>query len=166
MAGTKPDERLRTPMHWDGSRFAGFTVGDSVWEPLQNADNVAVANVAGQTSDPDSLLSHYRNLIHLRNSNSALRRGGYTAVDSSAREIYAFLRHDAEQTLLVAINLSDERASDYTLALPESALEFGAPTLLYGAGELAQPEFNANGGFGAYKPLAEIDPQSLIVIQF
>ncbi|NJN35664.1 MAG: hypothetical protein HC817_16765, partial [Saprospiraceae bacterium] len=42
-AGTwrKPDERIRTPMHWDSSELAGFTTGDETWEPLQ--DNVVLA---------------------------------------------------------------------------------------------------------------------------
>ena len=90
MNGVKPDERIRTPMHWENAPLAGFTTGDRVWQPLQSADNVAAANVADQTRDPASLLSHYRRLIHLRNSHSALRQGGMTAVDSSARAIYAF----------------------------------------------------------------------------
>ncbi|MCY3779127.1 MAG: alpha-amylase family glycosyl hydrolase [Chloroflexi bacterium] len=166
MAGAKPDERLRTPMQWDGSRFAGFTMGDSVWEPLQSAENVAAANVAAQVADPDSLLSHYRDLIHLRNSNSALRSGEFTAVDSNSRGIYAFIRHNAEQTLLVVINLSGEVVSDVTLTLAESDLLFDAPTLVYGHGVLAEPDSNSDGGFDAYTPFPHIDPYSLVVIRF
>lgn len=166
MAGAKPDERLRTPMHWDDSRRAGFTASDSVWEPLQKSENITAANVARQDSDPDSLLSHYRDLIHLRNSNSALRRGGLTPVDSSARNIYAFLRHDAEQTLLVLINLSGETTADYALTLAESGLDLAAPRLVYGAGQLATPSFNSDGGFDGYRPLSELDPHSLRVIEF
>ena len=113
MAGAKPDERIRTPMHWENSPSAGFTDGDYLWEPLQDADNLAAANVADQRDDPDSLLSHYRDLIHLRNGNSALRQGDLTAVDSDVRGVYAFLRHHPEQTVLVVINLDDEPASDY-----------------------------------------------------
>ena len=48
MAGAKPDERIRTPMHWENSPSAGFTDGDYLWEPLQDADNLAAANVADQ----------------------------------------------------------------------------------------------------------------------
>ena len=134
LAGTKPDERLRTPMHWDASRFAGFTTGESVWEPLQEPDNIAAANVALQDSDPDSLLSHYRDLIHLRNGNSALRRGELTPVASSARNVYAFLRHDDEQTLLVVINLSGQVTSDFALTLAESDRALDVPTIVYGGG--------------------------------
>lgn len=166
MAGAKPDERLRTPMHWDGSRNAGFTAHVSPWQHLQNAENVESANVAVQDADPNSLLSHYRDLIHLRSANSALRRGGFAALDTSSRGIYAFLRHDAEQTLLVVINLSGEPASDIALTLDESDLEFDAPFLIYGEGELAAPEFNSEGGFSGYRPVPSMEPHSLIVIQF
>ncbi len=166
MTGTKPDERLRTPMHWDDSRFAGFTVGEAVWEPLQDEENVVKANVANQASDPDSLLCHYRRLIHLRNSNSALRHGGLTAVDSSTRGIYAFLRHDAEQSLLVIINLDVVPAAGFTLAVEESNLDLSAPVLIYGEGDIAAPVINDEGGFDNYEPVPFIAPHELIVIQF
>ena len=166
MTGTKPDERLRTPMHWDDSRFAGFTDGDSVWAPLQDRENIASANVAGQIDDSDSLLSHYRSLIHLRNNISSLRRGGLTAVDSSLGSVYAFLRHDAQQTLLVVINLDDEPAVGFELTLEESEIEFSRPSLIFGSGDLDAPIVNGSGGFDAYAPLPVLQPHSLIVIQF
>ena len=166
MLGTKPDERIRTPMHWDDSELAGFTTASRAWQPLQGAENIARANVAAQTADPASLLSHYRNLIGLRNRNSALRGGNLTAVDSSQRGIYAFLRHDAAQTLLVIINLAAEPAADFTLTLAESDSDLSEPQLVFGAGVLAAPQINAAGGFDEYAPLPHIEEQSLILIAF
>lgn len=166
MVGTKPDERLRTPMQWDGTRLAGFTPGDTVWQPLQDADHVAAANVAAQKDDPDSLLNHYRRLVQLRNENPALRRGSLTAVDSSERGIYAFLRHDAEQTLLVVINLADEAAAGFTLSLDASDLSLSAPTMIFGAGEVAAPLLNADGGFADYTPVSALDAHSLLLLSF
>jgi glycosidase len=166
MTGTKPDEHIRTPMHWDDSEFGGFTTGDRVWEALQPAENVAVANVASQTDDPDSLLSHYREMIHLRNANPALRHGGLTAVDSSARGLYAFLRHSEEQTVLVMINLGDEAITDYALTLEESELDLSAARLVYGTGDVVSPQLNAAGGFDAYTPLIDIAPYTTVVIEF
>ena len=166
MAGTKPDERIRTPMHWENSATGGFTRGLSPWQPLQDAENVAAANVADQTNDPDSLLSFYRQLIHLRNGNSALRRGDLRAVDSSARTVYAFLRHAGRQTLLVVMNLAGEPINDFTLSLAESDLDFSAAALLYGEGELALPDINGQGGFDSYAPVSALAPHSLLVIEF
>ena len=166
IVGTKPDERLRTPMHWDATRFAGFTAGDQVWQPLQDAGNIAAANVAAQTVDPDSLLSHYRRLIHLRNANSALRHGSLTAVDSSDRAIYAFLRADAQQTLLVVINLADERKAGFTLSLESSQLDLSSPSLLMGDGEAAAPLLNADGGFADYAPVPALEARGLLALEF
>lgn len=166
MVGSKPDERLRTPMHWDDSRLAGFTPGDKVWQPLQDAGNIATANVAGQTGDSDSLLSHYRNLIHLRNENSALRRGALTAVDSSDRGIYAFLRQDAEQSLLVIINLADEATAGFTLSLDRNDGDLSAPSLIFGEGALAAPLLNDSGGFADYAPVPALEAHSLLVLEF
>ena len=146
MTGTKPDERIRTPMHWDDSELAGFTTGDDVWEDIQDPENVDVANVADQTDDSDSLLNHYRAMVHLRNDNHALRHGDLTAVDSSDNGLYAFLRHSDEQTLLVVINLGDEPISDYMLTLDESELDLSSATLIFGEGDITTPELNADGG--------------------
>lgn len=165
MTGGKPDEVIRSPMQWRNSANAGFSDGDNLWQPLQDAENLSIANVAGQTADPDSLLSHYRRLIHLRNANSALRNGGFTPIDSSARGIYAFLRHDDEQVLLVLHNLDDEAATDFTLALPATDLPLGEASLVLGSGDIASPRLNEQGGFDAYQPLRRMAPQSLIVIK-
>ncbi len=166
MAGSKPDERIRTPMHWDDSQFAGFTVGDTVWQALQDAENVAAANVAAQTGDPASLLSHYRSLIHLRHNSPALRRGQYRAVESSSPALYAFLRHDGNQTLLVLINLDDEAIAEYSLNLAESDLDLSTPALIFGDGEIVMPAINQSGGFSGYRPLSALPPQSLFIIEF
>ena len=166
MIGAKPDERIRRPMQWDDSPLAGFTDGGRAWQPLNDAEHVAYANVATQTDDADSLLSYYRRLIHLRNDNPALRRGDLTAVDSSSRGVYAFLRHDESQALLVVINLDDAPARDFTLSLDESALDLSAPSLVYGSGDIAAPQLNASGGFEGYAPLSTLDAQSLLVLEF
>lgn len=166
MAGSKPDERIRSPMQWENSASAGFSAGEDLWQPLQDAQNLSYANVADQTDDPDSLLSHYRRLIHLRNANSALRLGDLTAVDSSQRGVYAFLRHDDEQILLVVINLDDEPATGFSLSLDETDLSLGKANLIYGSGAISPPRINSQGGFDEYQPLRQLAPQSMIIIAF
>ena len=122
--------------------------------------------MADQRDDPDSLLSHYRDLIHLRNGNSALRQGDLTAVDSDVRGVYAFLRHHKGQTVLVVINLDDEPVSDYGLSLDESDLDFSRGRLIHGEGAISLPVVNEAGGFKDYAPLPALAAQSLIVIEF
>ncbi len=165
MSGTKPDERLRSPMQWDDGPKAGFTTG-MPWQRLQERHNVLSANAAAQTAEPDSLLSHYRRLIRLRNQNPALRRGALTGIASSSRGIHAFLRHDEAQTLLVLINLKGEAATGFSLSLKTSQLDLSTPTLVYGAGELAAPSLNAAGGFDGYAPVASLASHAVLVIAF
>jgi glycosidase len=164
MMGEKPDERIRTPMQWtDDPRNAGFTAGEP-WQPL--ADEGLEFNVAAQTGDPASLLSDYRALIHLRNAHSALRRGAYAEVESDNRRVYAFIRQDADETLLVLINLDREAAAGFTLTLDEGTLaNIATAELLFGAGEVSAPTLNDAGGFDAYVPIATIPARGTVVIR-
>lgn len=162
MTGQKPDELIRTPMQWDDSDGAGFTRGIP-WQRI-NEDYADGINVAAQAADPDSLLNHYRGLINLRVRTPALQFGDYQPVESSHRRLYAFTRSTADQTVLVLINMGDRPVSDYTLSL-ESGQAGAQAALLYGDGELAAPAINAEGGFDAYTPLAEVAPLSVTVIE-
>lgn len=165
MQGTKPDERIRTPMQWDSSpETAGFTTGEP-WEALNPGADEGV-NVADQTDDADSLLSHYRNLIRLRNEHPALRTGEFDEVTSDDSSVYSYLRYTDDETLLIVINLSRRPAEDYTLSLESGPLT-GTPeaTLLLGDGEPAAPNVNANGGFDAYVPMTPLAPRSTMILR-
>ncbi|MEJ2539116.1 MAG: alpha-amylase family glycosyl hydrolase [Gemmatimonadota bacterium] len=113
MTGDKPDRRLRTPMHWERRPGGGFTGGEP-WEPLQ-ADS-ARATVAGQSSDPNSLLSHYRRLIHLRTADPALGRGEWVPLDAGTDGVAAYLRRTAAEAVLVAVNLRGEPTGPLALS--------------------------------------------------
>jgi alpha-glucosidase len=93
----------RTPMQWDGSRNAGFTDG-TPWLRLA-ADHAAV-NVAALSAQGDSVLSLYRALISLRNSNAALHAGLIENVASNGR-VLRYERVDREQRFAVLLNLSE-----------------------------------------------------------
>ncbi|MCP4360144.1 MAG: alpha-amylase [Chloroflexi bacterium] len=164
MMGMKPDENIRRPMQWSGDSFrTGFTTG-SPWRAPHN--DFADRSVQIQLDDPDSLLSHYKNLIQLRNTHEALRVGDWTLVESKPGRIYAFLRHTDEEIILVLINTSSKETTDYTLSLETSF--FDGPVvaeLLFGAGDVAAPDVNAAGGFTDYRPLASLPHQSTFVIQ-
>ena len=163
MSGMKPDERLRTPMQWDATEHTGGFTSGRPWEVLQN--DYQTVNIATQTVDPASVLSEYRNLIRLRGEHPALRDGDFVQVDSASRHVYSFLRRSADETLLVVLNLSNQALSDYPLSL-DAGLSGGEGTIVFGAGDLAQPSLDANGGFADYLPVTELDPYDLLVIQF
>jgi alpha-amylase len=165
MTGAKPDERIRTPLPWDGTRITGgFTTGVP-WEVL--GTGYSTVNVASQTDDPGSLLSHYRRLIHLRDEHPALRTGSIQLVDTGNPAVYSFLRYADDETLLVVVNLSTEAVTDYSLTAVQGVLG-GKPSadLLLGEGEVTAPALNDSGGFTDYKPLASLPPQSSFVISF
>lgn len=166
MRGQKPDERIRTPMQWDSTEVTnGFTTG-TPWQPLDSSIEVMAGNVASESLHPDSILNHYRHLIHLRNTHPALRRGDYVPVDSESRQVYSFLRRSADETLLVIINLSDDPQTDYALEVEEASLSEGtSAALVEGTGSLAQPGITAEGGFTSYLPLPELAPFSLTLIE-
>jgi glycosidase len=161
--GGKPDENIRTPMQWSAGDNAGFTTAPAAWRGVQR--NYQEANVAVQTDDPDSLLSHYRRLIQTRNDHAALRTGDWREVEVEDKRIYASLRHSAEETLLVLINLSGEPISDYSLNLDEGPLSVGSANEVFAEVPVSGPAVNASGGFDGYTPLAELAPYSTYIIR-
>ena len=97
---TNADEWKRTPMPWNPA--GGFTSG-TPWHAF--APGVAQANVSTQTSDPSSLLSHYRDWIRVRKTSEALMKGSLTLIQSDDR-VLAFIRESPAERVLVAHNLS------------------------------------------------------------
>ena len=162
MQGTKPDENIRRPMQWTPE--GGFTVGQP-WHAYY--EDYPERHVSGQSDDPDSLLSHYRALIRLRGDHSALRSGDWLPVETDNRSVYAFLRADDEEIILVLLNLGRQPVEEYSLNLPTGSFSGDLqPSLLLGEGELSSPKVNADGGFGDCKPIDGLPPYSSYVIQF
>ncbi len=95
----------RTPMQWDASANAGFAAaGVRPWLPV--AGDYASRNVAAQSADPASMLSFYRALTRLRQSEQALTVGSYRSLDSKegAPDVFAYLRSHGDTRFLVALN--------------------------------------------------------------
>ncbi|MFL5618059.1 MAG: alpha-amylase family glycosyl hydrolase [Gemmatimonadaceae bacterium] len=164
MTGDKPDERLRTPMHWTTGRAAGFTTG-AAWEPLQ--PDSATANVAVQNADRESLLSHYRRLIHLRASNRALAAGDFLPLESSDPGVAAFLRRDGSRAVLVVANLATTPRSGVTISSGDRALgsaRYATRDLLDGAATAAL-DVVTGGALHAYAPLPTLDARRTYVIE-
>ncbi len=103
MSGMKPDQNIRRPMPWDGSRFGDFTDGIPWQFPPDNSES---NNVETQNSDPESLLNHYRFLIKLRNQKSALRTGETEIISNDETSVLSYVRRDNESTFLIITNNS------------------------------------------------------------
>ncbi len=152
MRGDKPDENIRTPMPWtDEVGKVGFTSGRPWWQPYPG---YAEANVGTQSDDPESLLSHYRDLIGYRTGSNPLRLGTTDIVDSGTAGVFAMVRTHGDERVLVVINLDDEPVSDYALALDQTAT----------AASALGREVAADAGPG-YRPVEELAPFESLVIE-
>ena len=165
MVGGKPDENIRRPMQWDGTpNKGGFTTGRA-WQPLGLF--YQQRNVAAQTTDPNSLLSHYRALIHLRNASHALRRGEVVVprvAGSSA--VYSLLRLSDEETVLVVINTSGREVTDYRISVRGVALTAAhTPQVLFGAGEPLPLTLNDKGELTDYAPKLTLAPYEMLILR-
>jgi alpha-glucosidase len=114
LVGRDPE---RTPMQWDSSPNAGFSVPDTneLWLPL--ASDYEEVNVAKQLADPRSFLNYFRKLLSYRKSSPALQWGSYRSLDPQNENCFVFERGTDDQRLLVALNFS---AQEQELTLPEA----------------------------------------------
>jgi alpha-amylase len=169
MTGQNPDELIRTPMQWNAEAQAGFTTA-LPWQRVNR--DYSERNVAAQDQDPASLLSHYRNLIGLRNNHAALRVGEAIMVDSSVPSLYSLIRTTDDEIILVLVNLSDTEVSEYYLSLRESLLSgsYRAVPLLeapkYEDADFEPLTASPSGGFESYKPAPALPPFSSLILQF
>lgn len=93
----------RTPMHWDNSMNAGFT-DTKPW--LRIDPRYHRVNVESEKNDPYSMLTFYRKLIELRQSEVSLMAGDYIPLHSD-RQILAYFRKMQDQSsFLIVLNLS------------------------------------------------------------
>jgi alpha-amylase len=160
MASEKID---RLPMQWSASQYAGFS--DVL--PMMMPDNqYTTINVSAQSSDPISLLSHYRTLISLRHSHPALRKGELYLLSSHNQGLFSCLRTTSDESLLVLINLTDSPIKNYQLSLDASTLpqgDYSAISLEEGT-SLALLKVFDKGELMDYVPLPEIPPYATIII--
>lgn len=108
IADTVGRDPERTPMQWEASPNAGFTAPGVVpWLPL-GADYVT-CNVALQERDSTSLLTLFRALTRLRQSEPALAVGSYATVETGVANIYAYTRtKPGNDGFLVVLNFGNE----------------------------------------------------------
>jgi len=115
-------DKSRSPMQWNSETLAGFSSSKS-WIPL-NTD-YSLLNAAIQENDPESMLSKYKQLIALRNSESALQYGAYEKM-SIVDDCIHFIRTYGETKINVLINFGKPIVFD----LPDHAkVLLGEPNL-------------------------------------
>jgi alpha-glucosidase len=98
-------DQARSPIPWGGDGpNGGFSKGRP-W--LRMAPDIDTRNVAVQDGDPSSVLSTYRTLVWLRRRHPALQVGTYRRLRGTSRDVYAYERATAEESIVVAVNFGD-----------------------------------------------------------
>ena len=99
-------DNARTPMQWTAERNAGFSEG-TPWLGV-NPDYKDV-NVEKELDDPDSVLSFYRELIHLRRDSECIRRGNLSFQLEDDPYLFVFSRTFGDESYMVVANISNAR---------------------------------------------------------
>lgn len=138
-------DEVRTPMQWDDTPNAGFCPeGVRPWLPV-NSDFPTV-NVSVERSRPDSLLTLYRTLLHLRRDTPELHRGSLELITGLPPDVLGYRRTDADTHSQCAVfaNLG---------AAPASVRAVGAATLL------------STNGAGCVDGTVTLPPDSAIIVR-
>lgn len=112
------------------------------WDTSTVKSNDGIS-VEEQESDPNSLLSTYRNLLKLRKAYPVLISGSYQSFSNDNPSIVSFLRDNGKEKAMILINLSPEAT---TLQIPvdkqQAELVYGENT---GSAKQGKQEINIQG---------------------
>ncbi len=103
------DYSLRTPMQWSDALHGGFSTMEKI-SPRQSNKEYKKINVTNQQHNKTSLLSHYKQLINLRNTNEALRQGSIR-FENINKKVVTYKRTFKNNECLVIINISKNSVS-------------------------------------------------------
>ena len=105
-----PDRNgVRTPMQWDSSPNAGFTIGNPVIELVKGELGFKHLNVADQLNNSNSLFHAISKMIRIRKEHRAFGRGSLEWIETGNPAIAAYVRKYADEKLLIFQNLSDSQ---------------------------------------------------------
>ncbi|PEL07639.1 alpha-glucosidase [Bacillus sp. AFS017336] len=117
---TKGRDNARTPMQWNGDQHGGFTSGNPWLTVNPNYTNI---NVEKSINDPDSIFHHYRQLIQLRKEIPAIVYGSFEMLAEKDEKIFAYLRQDQDEKLLIVANFTkDESTFSYNARYDEVSI--------------------------------------------
>ncbi len=92
----------RTPMQWDETDNAGFSMAIS-WLPV--AEDYKSNNVNVEEEDPESFLNLYRSLLKLRRD-KALHTGDYEHWSPSNDTVFGYIRRKGNEAFTIILNMS------------------------------------------------------------
>ena len=98
-------DNARTPMQWDDSANAGFTMG-TPWISVNK--NYTQINAKAALEDKDSVFYYYQKLIRLRHQYEVIVEGVFHGLLEDNDDIYAYERTLGNEKLLVACNFTNK----------------------------------------------------------
>ena len=104
---------VRTPMQWDSDPAGGFTSApaDAATRPFPEGDRApAHINVAGQRTDPESLLNWFERLIRLRKDLPEIGFGEHRVLDAGDDALLALRCDWGGRTVVTVHNLAKRKA--------------------------------------------------------
>ena len=125
-------DNSRTPMQWDNSKNAGFSKDENskLWIKLTGSQ--AATNVADQINDKNSIFSHYKKMIDLRQNgkySDCLTFGDFISVPLENEKFIAYVRKYKNQKVLCISNFSElkqeVKLSEIAKALGEKEIKIG-----------------------------------------
>ena len=125
-------DNSRTPMQWDNSKNAGFSKDENSKSWIKLTGSQATTNVADQINDKNSIFSHYKKMIDLRQNgkySDCLTFGDFISVPLENEKIIAYVRKYGNQKVLCISNFSElkqeVKLSEIAKALGEKEIKIG-----------------------------------------
>lgn len=110
-------DNARTPMQWDTSKNAGFSISDKTWLPVN--PNYKDINVESALANPESVFYTYQKLVELRKTQDWLVDADFELLETTDK-VFAYIRKTQDSSYLIAVNLSDqEQIFDYNFDVEE-----------------------------------------------
>lgn len=94
----------RTPMQWNASKYAGFTVEDGQEPWIGINGNYVRINAEEQLEDETSIFHYYQTLIGLRKELDVIAYGSIEPLAERDPSVFAYRRHWEGQELIVTAN--------------------------------------------------------------
>jgi glycosidase len=104
--GDEQGAECHLPFNFQLIRAPWDAAGVRPWLPL--APDCGAHNVARQLADPSSALAFFRAMSALRRAEPALASGSYRSLDAGQPDVFAYLRGDPGNALLVLLNFAAE----------------------------------------------------------
>ena len=121
---SKSRDNSRTPVQWDDSKNAGFTIGTP---HISICDNYKEINAENDLKDENSIFYHYKKLIELRKEYDVIAYGDFKLILKADSQIFAYIRLWKAGKLLVINNFYGK---EVIFNLPENLLLTGQATIL------------------------------------